>query len=326
MWAKAPLHCAVLGSGTMGAGIALSLALRSGADTTVCLWGRCTQSLQKAQNRIADAAVFMCEQGLIDHSQKHHALKAIDYTTHMPSAVQSAHFVIEAVTEDIALKHHILTSAEPYVTTDTILSSTTSALSATDIQSALTHPERFVIAHYAQPAHLVAVVEVVLGKQSTVDAGQKVTDVLNSCGKKPVYCPDIAGFFWARIQHAILRECVSMVERGLMQPADCDTILKSGYGARVPAMGAFEHADLAGLDLMLSPAAQSVWQDLSNISDPTQTVMGKMLANGDVGMSSGKGFYRWNTDTVSAFKQTRDKEIVRRVKICAGGEVHMQNM
>ena len=323
MWDNADLQCAVLGSGTMGSQIALSLCLRQSGVTQVTLWGRSQTSLDNAKSRIAEAADFMVQQGLLAPENKQQCLQSIAYTTDMAAATAQADFIIEAVSEDITLKQTILQQAESHASADAVLSSTTSALGAGDIQSVLNHPERFVVAHYAQPAHLVAVVEVIMGKDTDSSVAEKVTQLLNSCGKMPVDCPDIAGFFWARIQHAILRECVSMVERGIMTPADCDNVLKNGYGSRLPAMGSFEHADLAGIDLILSPAAQEVWKDLSNVSDPTQTMMGKMLASGDTGMASGKGFYDWNDKTVEDFKANRDKEIVRRAKINAGGEVKL---
>ena len=309
----------------MGAEIALSLALRQGGDTSVTLWGRSQHSLDNAKVRIEQAGNFMVAEHLIDTATKQQALDIITYTTHMQQASHQADFIIEAVAEDIALKQDILKQAEIYVPSQAVLSSTTSAIGAGDMQSVLQRPENFVIAHYAQPAHLVAVVEVVLGEKSDVKTGEMVTEILTSCGKKPVNCPDIPGFFWARIQHAILRECVSMVERGLMRPADCDTILKSGYGSRLPAMGSFEHADLAGIDLILSPAAQQVWQDLSNISNPMDTIMGNMLAQGNTGMRSGQGFYNWADGKADTFKQKRDQEIVKRAKINAGGEIVITN-
>lgn len=322
-----PLHCSVLGSGTMGAQIAWSLALRTimpqeqgGANTTVTLWGRSQQSLERAMERIIEAGDFMQSQGLIGQAEKQQTLDTITCTTHMPRAVAQSHFIIEAVAEDITLKQDILHQAERHAPCEAVVSSTTSAIGATDIQRALDRPQNFVVAHYIQPAHLMAVVEVVRGEHSDPQTGQWVTDLLTSCGKSPVDCPDIPGFFFARIQHAILRECVAMVQKGLMSPTDCDTLLK-GYGARLPAMGAFEHADLAGIDLILSPAAQAVWQDLSNITNPKATIMGKMLSKGHTGMASGQGFYGWTNQSAADFKENRDKEIVRRAKINAGGDV-----
>ncbi len=311
---------AVLGAGTMGAQIALSLAL-GGAEVT--LWARRAASLTDALQRISDAFDFLAAQGLARADDKDNVLSRISASDDLAEAVGSAGFVIEAVAEALEVKQHLLKRAEESAAADTILSSTTSALGAGDIQSALERPSRFCIAHYAQPAHLVALVEVVPGKDTDPATTEAVTALLSNSGKTPVLCPDIPGFLWARIQHAVLREFASLVGRGLVTPEACDTILKQGYAARLPAMGAFEHADLAGLDLMNSAAAKAVWADLSNVTDPGETPVGQLFAEGHTGMRSGRGFYDWTARDPDVFKANRDAEIVRRVKIMAGGDVRM---
>ncbi len=248
-------------------------------------------------------------------------LGRISTSASIAEAVAGKGFVIEAIAEDMALKQQLLAQAEASADADAILSSTTSALSASELQSALTRPENFCIAHYAQPAHLVELVEVVPGKMSSDHASAETTRILSRTGKTPVLCPDIPGFLWARIQHAVLREFASLVGQGLVTAEACDTILKTGYASRLPAMGAFEHADLAGLDLINSPAAKAVWADLSNVADPEETPVGALFSRGDLGMKSGRGFYDWTQRDAEAFKRQRDEEIIRRVKINRGADV-----
>ncbi len=303
--------CAVLGSGTMGAQIALSLAL-GGAE--VRIWGRSRKSLAAALGRIDAAATFLVAQGLEERAPEI-ARDAITTTTEIDEAVGSAGFLIEAVAEEIGLKQSILRQAESACPENAILSSTTSAIGAGQIQSALARPERFCVAHYAQPAHLVALVEVVPGAQTAPGTVERVSAILDLTGKTPVCCPDIPGFLWARIQHAVLREFATLVGQGLATPEACDTILKQGYAWRLPAMGAFEHADLAGLDLINSPAAKDVWANLSNVTDPADTPVGQLFAQGHTGMRSGRGFYDWTVRDPEEFKAARDLEIVRRIRI-----------
>ena len=310
--------CTVIGPGTMGAQIALSLAL---GGATVRLWGRRAETLPPALERCGDGFDFLAAEGLADPSERAQVLARIAPIPALRDAVSGAGFVIEAAAEDIAIKHGLLAQAEATASADAILSSTTSALSASAIQSALTRPENFCVAQYAQPAHLVELVEVVPGAKSSEGAIKFTTDILLATGKTPVLCPDIPGFLWARIQHAVLREFASLVGKGLVTPDACDTILKVGYASRLPAMGAFEHADLAGLDLINSDAAKAVWADLSNITDPGETPVGALFEKGDLGMKSGKGFYDWSKRDPEAFKADRDSEIIRRVKINRGGVV-----
>lgn len=302
----------------MGAQIALSLAL---GGMSVHLWGRRAEGRDEAQKRIAAAYDFLIESGLASKADRSPVFERVTIANSVDQAVAGADFILEAVAEDLDTKSALLAEAEKSAPETAILSSTTSALSPTTIQSALKRPEAFCVAHYAQPAHLVSLVEVVPGKDTAATTTHFVTDWLNQTGKTPVLCPDVPGFLWARIQHAVLREFASLVGQGLVTPEVCDTILKQGYAARLPAMGAFEHADLAGLDLMNSPAAKAVWADLSNISDPADTPVGELFAGGKLGMKSGQGFYDWQTRNPDAFKQARDEEIVRRAKIQKGAKV-----
>ena len=310
--------CTVLGPGTMGAQIALSLAL---GGATVRLWGRRAESLAPALQRCSDGFEFLARQGLADAADRGPVMARIDGHADLAAAVSNAGFVIEAAAEDLTVKQELLASAEKFAATDAILSSTTSALSATEIQSELARPENFCIAHYAQPAHLVELVEIVPGNATGGHAAAETTRILNETGKTPVLCPDIPGFLWARIQHAVLREFASLVGQGLVTPEACDTVLKVGYASRLPAMGSFEHADLAGLDLINSAAAKAVWADLSNVTDPAETPVGALFAEGKLGMKSGQGFYDWRRRDPDAFKAERDEEIIRRIKISRGGKV-----
>lgn len=311
-------QCSVLGTGTMGAHIALSLSL-GGAN--VRIWGRRSEALPEALERCADGFDFLADQGLVDAGIKDEILGRIEAVEELADAVQNSGFIIEAIAEDLTLKQDLLCKAEALAPVDVILSSTTSALSASALQAPLLRPEKFCVAHYAQPAHLVELVEVVPGEKSSEAATQFTNKLLKDTGKVPVLCPDIPGFLWARIQHAVLREFASLVGKGLVTPEACDTILKVGYASRLPAMGAFEHADLAGLDLINGDAAKAVWEDLSNVSDPAETPVGELFAQGHTGMKSGQGFYDWQERDATSFKAARDQEIIRRVKINRGGTV-----
>ncbi|MXW85447.1 MAG: 3-hydroxyacyl-CoA dehydrogenase family protein, partial [Boseongicola sp. SB0667_bin_21] len=200
--------CAVLGPGTMGSDIALSLAL---GGATVRIWGRMEDALPVAMERAGAGFDFLVAQGLADVGDRERVLARMSPDSDMASAVEGADFVIEAATEDIAIKQNLLQRAEKHAPDDAVTSSTTSALSATEIQSALARPKQFCVAHYAQPAHLIELVAVVPGAQTRDAATRFVTRLLEETTKTPVLCPDIPGFLWARIQHAVLREFSSLV-------------------------------------------------------------------------------------------------------------------
>ena len=277
-------------------------------------FGRAAQSpLQPAIAGIGSAQEFLIDQDLAEPTTD--ALSQITATHEAADAVAGADFVLEAISEDLTAKQMLLSQVERFVAADTILSSTTSAISPSKLQERLARPENFCVAHYAQPAQLVELVEVVPGRLTSDSATEFTMNLLTASGKRPVLCPDIPGFLWARIQHAVLREFASLVGDGMTTPEACDTVLKVGYAARLPAMGAFEHADLAGLDLLNGEAAKSVWKDLSNVTDPADTPVGELFAQGHTGMRSGNGFYDWRRRDPNRFREERDKEIVRRIKI-----------
>lgn len=311
------MRAAVLGSGVMGPQIALSLAL---GGVSVKLWARRPESLTSAINAIADAQNFLVSHGLAETTAN--PLSLITEARRVADAVADADFILEAISEDLEAKQKLLATAEQSTAADAVLSSTTSAISPSKLQQGLARPENFCVAHYAQPAQLVELVEVVPGRLTSDAATDFTIDLLTSTGKRPVLCPDIPGFLWARIQHAVLREFASLVGQGMTTPEACDTVLKAGYGARLPAMGAFEHADLAGLDLLNGEAAKSVWRDLSNVSDPADTPVGELFARGHTGMKSGYGFYDWNRRDPNRFREERDKEIVRRIRINRARGMH----
>lgn len=308
---------AVAGSGVMASGIAVSL-LTSAEHVSV--WGRRAAGVAEARERAHAAMEILIEASLLGREDAEAAFGRSTFTTSLAEAMSGAAFVVEAVVEDLDVKRSLLRDVEPLAAPGAVLTSTTSALSPTALASGLRHPDRLAVAHYAQPAHLMMLVEVVAGRETSSSTLDEIDRVLKASGKMPVRCADIPGFVFSRLQQALLRELVHMVERGDVTPETCDTVLKYGFAHRLPAMGTFEHADLAGLDLM-SEIAQHVWPDLARATDPRDTVLGQMRDAGRTGMAAGRGFYDWETRDAVAFRAARDQEIVRRLRLLRGGEV-----
>ncbi|WP_068086671.1 3-hydroxyacyl-CoA dehydrogenase family protein [Polycladidibacter stylochi] len=307
----------VLGAGTMGCQIAFSYAF---AGKPVMLWARREAALIEAQQTMADTYDFLVSEELARAEDKENTLALIGYSDDLATSVNGASFIIEAIAEDMALKQELLQRVEALCPEQAILASTTSALCASDLQKALKRPEQFCVAHYIQPAHLMALVEVVAGQKTSKGTVEQLKSILAETGKTPVECPDIPGFLFARIQHVILREFADLQSKGLVSAEACDTIMRQGYAARLPAMGPFEHADLAGLDLLNSAGAKAVWADICNHTDPAQSSVGALNAQGHTGMKSGQGYYDWHKRDSKAFKQQRDKEIITRVKLNKGAK------
>jgi 3-hydroxybutyryl-CoA dehydrogenase len=306
--------CAVLGTGVMGSDVALSLAL---GGEEVRVWGRRDEGVAESRARAGRNAAFLVSERL---ERDESALGRITWTTELAPALESCDFACEAVSEELALKQDLLARAEELVHPGAVLASTTSALSPTRLAEPLSRPDRFVVTHYAQPAHLVALVEVVPGRRTSPETVDAASTLLERTGKRPAVCADIPGFLWSRLQQAVLRELVHLLARGDVTADTCDTVVKYGYASRLPAMGPFEHADLAGLELM-GNQAREVWPDLSTAQGPDDGPIGELRERGWTGMAAGRGFYDWTVRDPDAFRLERDREIVRRLKIMRGAEV-----
>lgn len=310
----------VVGSGVMGTDVALSLAM---GGHSVTLWGRRDEGIAEAQERLQKNAKALSDHGLADEHTVNAALDQITTTTDRRAAVSDADFVLEAIAEDLELKQQLLTEVAKEAPAHAVLSSTTSGISPTEIAQDLPSPERFVVAHYAQPAHLVEVVEVVPGAQTSENTVEFVEELLQSTGKLPVRVGDIPGFLWARLQSALLRELLYLVQRGDVTAQTCDLLIKRGYASRLPAMGPFEHADLAGLDLTKT-VADGVWPDLSCAQSVDETPIASLLEQEQYGMEAGYGFYDWHERDPDAFREARDTQIINHLKLMQGGSVVLE--
>lgn len=308
---------AVVGTGAMGSGIALDFALHG---LRVNLVGRTAQSLERGRRAIEAALETVVAEGLVSAAAAEAALGRINPTTDRDGAVGDAQYLVEAVPEDLYLKRELFVELDRAAPLDAVLTSTTSGLSPTAIAAGMSRPERFVVTHYAQPAHLMMVVEVVPGERTAPATVELACEILRRTGHLPVVCRDVPGFIWSRLQMAILRECVALVRRGVAKPEDIETVLKFGYAHRLPAMGPFEHADLAGLDL-IAAVAGNVWPDLDCATDPQAGPIGQLVGEGRLGMKSGRGFYDWTERDPEEFRRERDREVIRRLKILRGGRV-----
>ena len=295
----------------MGRGIAMSLAL-GGHDVVLC--GRSGASLADALDGIETSAAVMLDAELLDEAGWALARARITTSTDLDAAAGGATYAVEAVPEELELKRDVLGRADRSLPDDAVLTSTTSALSPTALAERLSQPERFLVTHYAQPAHLIPVCEVVPGQRSSAAAVARARGVLESCGVRPVICRDVPGFVWSRLQLAILRECVALVRDRVASAEDIEAVLKLGYAARLPAMGPFEHADLGGLDLMAT-VADIVWPALDASTSADDSLLGEMVRAGRLGMKSGRGFHDWERRDPDEFKRRRDEEVVRRLKV-----------
>jgi 3-hydroxybutyryl-CoA dehydrogenase len=212
------------------------------------------------------------------------------------------------------LKKDLFQRMETVVSPDVILATNTSGLSITEIAAVCEHPERVGGMHWANPPEIVPLVEVIRGEKTadeTVDVIYRVTEKL---GKVPVIVnKDVPGFASNRLQFALLREALHLVEAGIVSPRDVDRTLKNGVGFRYPWLGPLETADLGGLDVFHS-VAQYLLPELSNKTS-TPDFFDELVEDGKLGIKTGQGFYNYEAVSREETLRQRDLYFMRQLKL-----------
>lgn len=283
---------AVVGAGLMGHGIAQEFAQKG---FLVSLCSRSASSLENAIARIS--------QNLDNRAERAGQIaSSIETTTVLAEAVHQADLVVEAVYEDLRVKQELFRQLDLMCPEKTILASTTSTFAPSSLAEVTQHPERVLVAHYANPPHLVPLVEIVPGRKTSERTVDAITALLTRIGKRPVVIrKEVPGFVTNRLQMALLREALSLVQKGVVTPRDVDTIISSSIGRRWAVAGVFEIFDIAGWDL-ISEIASEVFPDLEGSTQLPDLLVEK-VSQGDLGVKTGKGFYQWSEQSAGDLRQ-----------------------
>ena len=281
-----PEQVAVVGAGTMGAGIARVLA-EAGSSVRLC--ARRESSLRTARGRLGAAA------------------ERVRLTTSADEALDSAELVIETITEEAEPKRAVLARAEELALPGAILTTNTSSLPLAALADALQRPQRFAGLHWFNPPELVELVEVVGGEHTDPDTLDVLAGWMKQLGKAAVIVRrDVPGFVANRLQYALLREAYALVDAGVCSFADVDRAVTHGLGARWAAIGPFETMDLAGLDVHAAVAA-NLWPELSRGEEPSPSI-GRALEAGALGVKSGSGLRgKYEPTDAAALLARRDR-------------------
>lgn len=303
-------RAAVVGTGQMGPGIAMLLA-HGGLETV--LVSRSASGAAQGLEQARALLTFWREQGATSDDAVRSTLPRLTATNERASAVRDADLVIETVVEDLAVKRQIFAALEDECRDDTFLCTNTSGLRITDIAANLRHPERTYTTHFWNPPHLVPLVEIIIGERSDPAGAERLRALLIACGKRPVVgLKDVPGQIANRLQHAVLREALFMLEQGVASAEDIEESLKAGPGLRWPVYGIFEHHDFVGLELARAVQA-SVLPSLARNTEPAQLLSAKIAA-GDLGVKSGRGLYSWTPEQVAAVRRRRDEFLAERLR------------
>ena len=290
----------------MGPGIALTLAL-GGVRSTIL--GRTAESAAAGLDRAHGQSRVLLDNELIPSERIARALEILDSSCDFDRAVAAADLVVESAPEDMEFKQELFAKLDAATRPSAVLASNTSGLSITAIASRCTRPERVLTTHFWNPPHLMPLVEVVKGEKTADEVAYAVRDLLAACGKMPVVVKkDRPGQLGNRLQMALVREAVNIVDEGIADAEDVDTVAKNGFGIRLPAYGIFEHQDVVGLDLG-TRVLEYVARDLYN-EPRAPEYMRELLRQGHLGARTGRGFYDWSSKSIDEVKARRDAFLV----------------
>ena len=297
---------AVIGSGTMGPGMAATFA-RQGFDTT--LFDIKPEQLEKAKGAVDFVYTILTNGGFMTAEEADAGRGRLTYTDDLAAALEGAQFVVETVPERKDIKQQVFQEIEALVGDDVIIASNTSGIPITEIASVTKLPGRVVGMHWSNPPHLIPVIEVIRGAETSDETANATVAMVEAIGMVPaIVDKDIAGFVENRILYAIMREALHLLDEGVASAEAIDTITKWGIGYKLAVIGPLELLDVAGLDIYNSVASY-LNADLNASSEISSTVTSK-VAEGKLGMKTQGGLFEYTPEKIQQLQQQRGRKLV----------------
>jgi 3-hydroxybutyryl-CoA dehydrogenase len=287
-------YVTVIGTGTMARGIAAGFM---GADLPVVVLGR-TQ--EKAQQCLNDAIALSGRPASLQTS----CAGAIDAWSDWDDCI----WIVETIVEDLATKQALFQHLDERVPKQIPIGSNSSAYPISKITQGLKTANRMMGAHYFMPAELVPLVEIVLGEHTDLNIAEQIYSLYQSIDKKPVLVKkDIPGFLANRIQHALMREALYLIDRGIASPEDVDDAVRYSFGFRYAAVGPITQKELSGWDTNCN-AAKEIYPALCNDTVMPESVL-RMVKSGKAGIKNMQGFWSWTPEKVKALQEVYSKRL-----------------
>jgi 3-hydroxybutyryl-CoA dehydrogenase/5-formyl-3-hydroxy-2-methylpyridine 4-carboxylate dehydrogenase len=293
---------AVVGLGTMGPGIAATLA-KGGMD--VRTYDLKPEVVEKAKGDVQTAF------GVLERIGRPKAEKtgAVTFHNDLAETVSNADLVIESVPEKADIKAQVFAELDRLARPDAMLASNTSGIPISKLQQSAKRPGRVIGMHWSNPPHVIPVIEVIAGAKTEAAEVEKLKGLINGLGLYPVVVKkDVPGFVENRVLYAIMRECLALAENGVIDPADLDTCVKWGIGFKLAVIGPLELLDVAGLDIYQAVASY-LNADLDKRGDVSPMIT-ERIKRGDLGMKSGNGIYRYTPEQIQQLRMARAGKLV----------------
>jgi 3-hydroxybutyryl-CoA dehydrogenase len=283
---------AVLGAGTMGHGIAQTAAA---AGFRVIMRDLDREALARGVSAIERNLAKGIARAKLTEDDRDRTLQRIRGTTHLSETVDADLF-IEAAPEVLELKRRILSEVEQAARRDFIFATNTSSLSITEIAAGARRPDAVVGMHFFNPVHIMRLLEIVVGRETSAETVEAVTEVGRRMKKEPIIVRDVPGFASSRLGVALGLEAMRMLEQGVASAKDIDTAMELGYNHPV---GPLRLTDMVGLDVRLA-IAEYLHEALGAETFRPPEILRRMVMEGKLGKKSGEGFYRWDEESDAA--------------------------
>lgn len=294
----------------MGPGIAGALAY-GGVQATIL--SRTADSAAEGLKKALAQLELLESNGLLEADRAAKARQLLTSSADFDGLIPMMDLVVESAPENMEFKQDLFAKLDAISKPDAVLASNTSGMSITAIASKCLRPERVMTTHFWNPPHLMPLVEIVRGAKTDPAMAEEVRVLLAYCGKVPVIVKrDTPGQLGNRLQMALVREAVHIVQEGIADVEDVDLAARSGFGLRLPMYGIFEHQDIVGLD-MAKNIVDYVATDL-NCERRAPQLMQDLVAQGHLGAKTGKGFYDWSVKSADQVKARRDKFVLQVLK------------
>ena len=300
----------VVGGGLMGSQIALVLALGS---KEVVLNSRRQETLDKARVSLERYVQDLARHDGLSGQSPEAVLGRIRLSTSLEDAAGNSEFIVETITEDLEAKQTLFKQLDDQMPPGIPLVSNTSGLPITQLGSLSEGKHRIAGSHFVQPAHIVPVMEVIKTEHTSNEIMDRTVAIWEGLGRTPLRVnQDIPGFLINRLQHAVIREAVALLASGIAGAEDIDQAFRLGLAPRFTTAGPLEQRDINGLSMHVKVATH-LWKNLSSWEDPLAYLQ-KMVARGNTGLESGKGYYDWQGRDAADIRSEKDEQLLRRTR------------
>jgi 3-hydroxybutyryl-CoA dehydrogenase len=308
------IRVTVIGCGMIGPDISTSILING---VQVRLVGLDEEDVSRGVSNIQKDLTDLVNAEVITSEERTKALGMVEKSTDIGSAVRDADMVFEAVFEDLSVKQEVFADIDGNCKDGAILCSSTSGLSPNEIGAHIKHQDRMMVTHFWNPPYLVPLVEVVPHERLGEEARSLAIAFIEKLGKVPVILKkDFPGHIGNRLQHALYREALYLIEQGVADPADIDKVVLASFGPRFSTIGPMEYFDSCGLDLH-EKVQSYLYPTLCNAPEPQKILIDNIRA-GNLGQKSRRGLFDWSDRDDEEFRRRRNQRFIEILKVGRG--------